>query len=109
MLQLQNWNNQLQDKNTEMSRKLSDLLQKQVTAELELKDSRQIATSAMIEVKTKEAEKKLLENLSTETKAHLAKLVQDNDCLKTELALAKAEVQRLKDSCKTRLSQFSES
>jgi SMC interacting uncharacterized protein involved in chromosome segregation len=117
--QLKNWNNQLKDKYSETSQTLSDLRQKHddiskrlLAAESEAKESRQTASSALIEIKTKEAEKKLLENLCADTKAQLATLVQDNDRLKSELASVKVEAERLKSSLDTyrgRLAQFSES
>lgn len=119
MAQLKVWNNKLKDKYAETSQKLSDLREKHddiskrlLVTESELKDSRQTASSALIEVKAKEAEKKLSDNLCAETKSQLATLVQDNDRLKSELASVKAEAERLKsglEKYRLRLEQFSQS
>ena len=119
MVQLKNYNIQLKGKYEETSRELSHLHQKYeeisqrlFTAEAELKESRQLASSALVEVKTKEAEKKLSDQLCAETKSQLAMLVQENDRLKADLASVKAEAEGLKtafDSHKARFAKLSES
>ena len=119
MAQLKNWNNKLKDKYAEASQRLSDLREKHdniskrlLVAESELKDSRQTASSALVEAKTKEAEKKLSDNLCAETKSQLATLVEHNDRLKSELASVKAEAERLKSGLQAyrlHLEQFSQS
>jgi len=116
MVQLKN---QLKGKYAESSRKLSDLHQKHeetsqrlLTAESELKESRQVATSALVEAKAKEVQKKISDNLVAETKSQLATLLQENDRLKVELVSVKSEAERSKtglDSFKTRFAKLSES
>lgn len=72
---VKNWNNKLKDKYAETSQKLSylrekykDIFKRLLAAESELKETRQTASSALVEVKAKEPEKKLSDNICAETK-----------------------------------------
>ena len=95
-----------------MREKHEDISKRLLTAESELKETRQTASSALAEVKAKEVEKELSDNICAEAKSQLATLVQDNDRLKSELASVKAEAERLKsglEKYRPRLEQFSQS